>query len=316
MQANARPGITKERSTFAKELFIGIITTIIGTVLGVWLEYSFNVTDYMPSSKAQIVSIEPVDGSVRPLPLQEEIVVNYVTKRKDETVRVLLNGIDITREATEHSQGRMVFRGTSCTSIANLTPTVHYLSAEIVNGNDRVVASKTASLTTTFQDLFDNFDPRVWREQSGQWTANGGYLTGSPQEGAATASLLSVGEYLHDIRIELWAIIDENSVGGISVLFNNIYEVIFGDGDTHTIRLKRGRETLATEKTLHLRSGHPHFIVIERVNGRIRVMLDQRELITYLDYQDPPGEFGNIGLRVWKSTVSFDSIKVWSPKSQ
>ena len=123
MQANARPGITKESSRFAKELFIGIITTIIGGVMGVWLEYSVNVTDYIPSSKAQIVSIEPVDGSVRPLPLQEDIVVNYVTKRKDETLRVLLDGIDITGEATEHSQGRMVFRRTSCTSIANLIPT-------------------------------------------------------------------------------------------------------------------------------------------------------------------------------------------------
>lgn len=74
---------------------------------------------------------------------------------KDKTLRVLLNGIDITGEATEHSRDRMVFRRTSCTSMANLTPTAHYLSPEIVNGNDRIVASKTASLTTTFQDLFD-----------------------------------------------------------------------------------------------------------------------------------------------------------------
>ncbi len=119
--------------------------------------------------------------------------------------------------------------------------------------------------------------------------------------------------YGGNIRIELWAMIDEDSEGGISILFSNIYEVIFGDGDNQTIRLKCGLKTLASHKTPHLRSGHPHYIVVERVNSRIRVMLDQRELISFLDYQEPPSDFGTIGLRVWSSIVHFDDIKVWAP---
>lgn len=286
---------------------------LLGSGFGVVLEYKLNVINYLAICDAEITGISPIDGKVNSLPFTDEIVINYTTRRDDEALRVFLDDINITNEAAEHTKDQMKFRASSSPAISNLTPAIHTLKAEIVK-NNTVVASKTSSFTTKHEDPFDNLNPRNWKEQNGMWSVNGSTITGQPERDSATASLLSISEFNNDVRMELWATIDKESVGGVSILFNSNYEVIFGDGDNNTVKLKRGLETLMTARTPLLKSGQPHVFVVERVNGKILVLLDQREIISYLDYQEPPGSFSKVGLRVWKSKVHFDHIAIWSPK--
>lgn len=122
----------------------------------------------------------------------------------------------------------------------------HSIRAEVVGANGVVHASYVARLYTMFFDPFDTPDQSKWRVRSGVWEIKDGMLRGTPSLGSAVASIEWQGENDGDLSVDFYATIQRPDSGGIAIYFNSIYEMIIGDGNTHTVRLKKRLTTLVS----------------------------------------------------------------------
>ena len=329
-QPNMEGGRIKAKSkTIAYSLlFTYLLGVISGITSGIIVEEIYGKGLFRLISdigELNLTILTPEEGELIDISPQStsSLVFEYSAKGGVQPV-VFLDGIDITKqshETTPDPSRGVIVKQYAIDSFINKSPHhpgKHMLNIKLERYSEETDTSRIITFGTCYYDSLCPYRIQDWLQLSGKWTTTKDYATvGKPLPNQLSATMLwkkfiEAGE---DYSFSFYAkILSMSYLGGISAVLNSEYEVIFGDGVSNNVRLKRGTEVLAS-KTLPkpLTRGTPVTVRIERIGDDLTVYLDNITVLTYTDQWPPASTHTEFGVRVWKSEIEFRDARLGKP---
>lgn len=198
--------------------------------------------------------------------------------------------------------------GVGCRSAASSTPT----------------ATAPAGWTQVYAKDFRDVQkvPPEWSAISGEIRLAGGALELKAEEGADGEIVLKTVKCPGSVRVEVTAAVVGTEVCDLSPWLNGDdsgyasgYLLQFGGGGNQENRLRRAGEVVdetVNSKTL-LKAGQKYSVIAENDGGRVRLVVDGQELLTFQDKEPLKGpDHALIGFYTWGDTLRIEKIAVFS----
>jgi hypothetical protein len=164
--------------------------------------------------------------------------------------------------------------------------------------------------------------PAEWLAVSGEVRVAGGALELKGESGSDGQIVLKAPKCPGSVRLEAVACLTGDEVCDLSPFLNGGesgfdagYLLQFGGGGNQENRVRRAGEivdSVADAKTL-VKAGQKYRIVAENDGGKVRLLVDGKELLSFKDAAPLKGpENGNVGFYTWGCTLKIEKVEVYS----
>jgi hypothetical protein len=176
------------------------------------------------------------------------------------------------------------------------------------------------AFTTNFKDAAKL--PEAWTVIEGQARIADGKLVLTAEEFAHGQIVLKTSRFPGSVRLEADASLQGTDVCDLSPLLNGNetgwdsgYLLQFGAAENVENRMRRIEEIVDAKanNTIFVTPAKTHHLVAENDGGKLRLIVDGTEILSYTDSQPLQGEgHDQIGFYTWNCTLQIEKITIYT----
>jgi len=175
--------------------------------------------------------------------------------------------------------------------------------------------------TASFKDVSKL--PEAWKVIEGQAKIADGRLVLTAEEFSHGQIVLKTPTFPGSVRMEVDASLEGDNVCDLSPRLNGDetgwesgYLLQFGASDNTENRLRRDGEIVDTAKAdnnVFVASGKKYHVVAENDGGKLRLIVDGKEILSYTDSEPLKGKgYDQIGFYTWNCTLRIEKITIYT----
>jgi len=173
---------------------------------------------------------------------------------------------------------------------------------------------------TNFKDVTKL--PAAWKVLEGKVKIADGKLVLTAEEFSHGQIVLTAPRFPGSVRLEVDASLQGQDVSDLSPLLNGDeygwdtgYLLQFGAAENLENRLRRIEEIVDAKanETMFVTPGKTHHVVAENDGGKLRLIVDGKEILSYTDREPLKGKgHDHIGFYTWNCTLKIEKITVYT----